>query len=90
MPFLIIIYNYHFQFNFGAVTELDEDLPKIDNPNIVTLSDENVVFNLIENIPLESDDHHIPISDIFLKPEPPDITDDIKNEGTVYSKIKSV
>lgn len=70
------------QFNFVEVNEFEEDLPKLENQNIVTLSDENVVFNLIENVPIESEDQQpLPNSDIFLKPEPPDISPEIKTEG---------
>ena len=77
-----------FQFNFVETNEYEEDLPKLENPNIVTLSDENVVFNLIENVPIESEDQQpLPNSDIFLKPEPPDISPEIKTEGNVLIKI---
>ena len=71
-----------FQFNFVEANEFKEDLPKLENPNIVTLSDENVVFNLIENVPIESEDQQpLPNPEIFLKPEPPDISPEIKTEG---------
>ena len=70
------------------VNEFEEDLPKLENQNIVTLSDENVVFNLIENVPIESEDQQpLPNSDIFLKPEPPDISPEIKTEGNVLIRI---
>lgn len=63
------------------VNEFEEELPKLENPNIVTLSDDNVVFNLIENVPIPSEDQPLPNTDIFLKPEPPDISPEIKTEG---------
>jgi hypothetical protein len=44
-----------FQLNFLETNELNEDLPEIINPDIVTLSDENVVFNLIEDVQLDSE-----------------------------------
>ena len=61
--------------------ELEDDLPEIINPDIVTLSDENVVFNLIEDTQLESEPLPTSISNFVLKLEPSDITTDIKTEG---------
>ena len=76
-------FSLYFQFNFVHVNEFEEELPKLENPNIVTLSDDNVVFNLIENVPIPSEDQPLPNTDIFLKPEPPDISPEIKTEGNL-------
>ena len=70
-----------FQFNFVEANQLNEHLPEITNPDIVTLSDENVVFNLIEDVHLESEPLPTSISNFVLKIEPPDITTDPKTEG---------
>ena len=76
------------QFNFLSTNEIVEDLPKADNnPNLLTLSDDDIaVFNLIENVPITetASAPSIPTNDnddVVLKPEPPDITEDIKSEG---------
>jgi hypothetical protein len=45
------------------------------------LSDDNVVFNLIENVPIEPDNLPAPTTDISLKPEPPDIPEEGQTEG---------
>ena len=42
------------------VDELKETLPEIDNPNKVTLSEENIIFNLINDGTIE--DKRLPIS----------------------------
>ena len=75
------MYNFVFQFNFVEVNEFAEELPKPENSNFVTLADDNVVFNLIENVPIPSEDTPLTNTDIFLKPEPPDISPEIKTEG---------
>ena len=63
------------------MNEIDKDLPKIDNPHSLNLSDDNVVFNLIENVPIEPDNLPVPVTDISLKPEPPDIPEEGQTEG---------
>lgn len=69
------------QFNFVEVNEFVEELPKLDNTNLVTLSDDNVVLTLIDNVPITSEDPLLSNTDVFLKPEPPDISPEIKTEG---------
>ena len=63
------------------MNEIDKDLPKIYNPHSLNLSDDNVVFNLIENVPIEPDNLPAPTTDISLKPEPPDIPEEGQTEG---------
>ena len=70
-----------------STNEIVEDLPKADNnPNLLTLSDDDIaVFNLIENVPIIETATNPSTTntndDVVLKPEPPDITEDIKSEG---------
>ena len=40
-----------------------------------------MVFNLIENVPIEPDNLPVPTTDISLKPEPPDIPEEGQTEG---------
>ena len=77
------------QFNFVEVNEFVEELPKLDNTNLVTLSDDNVVLTLIDNVPITSEDPLLSNTDVFLKPEPPDISPEIKTEGNTKLLIDS-